>query len=66
MSSKMVPWAGGTARAEASVEVNQVFGRVDYPHDLSHELSERTVYMPSASLCCYDQKRAIHHRITGY
>jgi hypothetical protein len=36
-----------------------VFGRLDYPHDLSHDLSERTVYIPSASLCCYDQQRAI-------
>jgi hypothetical protein len=36
-----------------------VFGGLDYPHDLSHDLSERTVYIPSSSLCCYDQQRAI-------
>jgi hypothetical protein len=37
----------------------EVFGRLDYSHDLSHDLSERTVYIPSASLCCYEQQRAI-------
>jgi hypothetical protein len=42
-----------------SVEVNEVFGRLDYPHDLSHDLSERTVYIPSASLCCCNQQRTI-------
>jgi hypothetical protein len=36
-----------------------VFGGLDYPHDLSHDLSERTVYIPSTSLCCYNQQRAI-------
>jgi hypothetical protein len=36
-----------------------VFGGLDYPHDLSHDLSERTVYIPSTSLCCYGQQRAI-------
>jgi hypothetical protein len=48
------------------VEVNEVFGGLDYPHDLSHDLSERTVYIPSASLCCYDRQRAItpsDHRV---
>jgi hypothetical protein len=37
----------------------EVFGGLDYPHDLSHDLSERTVYIPSTSLCCYNQQRAI-------
>jgi hypothetical protein len=32
------------------VEVNEVFGGLDYTHDLYHELSEKTVYIPSASL----------------
>jgi hypothetical protein len=36
-----------------------VFGGLVYPHDLSHDLSERTVYIPSASLCCCNQQRAI-------
>jgi hypothetical protein len=36
-----------------------LFGRLDYPRDLSHDLSERTVYIPSASLCCCNQQRAI-------
>jgi hypothetical protein len=36
-----------------------VFEGLDYPHDLSHDLSERTVYIPSTSLCCYNQQRAI-------
>jgi hypothetical protein len=41
------------------VEVSEVFGRLDHPHNLSHDMSERTVYIPSASLCHYDQQRAI-------
>jgi hypothetical protein len=36
-----------------------VFEGLDYPHDLSHDLSERTVYIPSTSLCCYNQQRVI-------
>jgi hypothetical protein len=38
----------------------------DYPYDLSHDLSERAVYIPFASLCYYDQQRAItpsEHRV---
>jgi hypothetical protein len=46
-------------RAHNKLTNGEVFGRLDYPHDLSHDLSERTVYIPSASLCCYDQQRAI-------
>jgi hypothetical protein len=38
--------------------MERCFKRLDYPHGLSHDLSERTVYIPSASLCCYDQQRA--------
>jgi hypothetical protein len=36
-----------------------VLGRLDYPHALFHDLSERNVYTPSASLCCCNQQRAI-------
>jgi hypothetical protein len=48
-------------RRERDIELknDEVFGRLNYPHALSHNLSERTVYIPSASLCCYDQYRAI-------
>jgi hypothetical protein len=37
----------------------EVFRGLDYPHDLSHDLSEWTVYIPSTSLCCRNQQRAI-------
>jgi hypothetical protein len=43
-----------------------MFGGFDYPHDLYHDLSERTVYIPSTSLCCCNQQRAItpsDHRV---
>jgi hypothetical protein len=36
-----------------------VFEGLDYPYDLSYDLSERTVYIPSASLCYYNQQRVI-------
>jgi hypothetical protein len=42
-----------------SWKYGKVFGGLDYPHDLSHDLSERTVYIPSTSLCCCNQQRAI-------
>jgi hypothetical protein len=38
-----------------SWKYGEVFGGLVYPHDLSHDLSERTVYIPTASLCCYNQ-----------
>jgi hypothetical protein len=41
------------------VEVNQVFGRLDCSYTPSHDLSEKTVYIPSTSFCCYDQQRVI-------
>jgi hypothetical protein len=47
------------SRETNSWRYGEVFEELDYPHDLSHDLSERTVYIPSTSLCCYNQKRAI-------
>jgi hypothetical protein len=47
------------ASDERSWRYGEVFGGLNYPHDLSHDLSERTVYIPSTSLCCYNQQRAI-------
>jgi hypothetical protein len=34
-------------------------GTLNYMHNPPHDLLERTVYTPSASLCTYDQQRAI-------
>jgi hypothetical protein len=43
----------------SSWRYREVFERLDYPHDLSHDFSERTVYIHSTSLCYYNQQRAI-------
>jgi hypothetical protein len=51
------------------LKYGEVFGGLDYPHDLSHDLLERTVYIPSASLCCCNQQRVIipsDHGVAGY
>jgi hypothetical protein len=50
------------------LEYGEVFGGLDYPHDLAHDLSERTFYIPSASLCCCNQQRVItpsDHGVAG-
>jgi hypothetical protein len=52
----------------SELKYGEVFGRLDHPHDLSHDLSESTVYIPSASLCCYDRQRVVapsDHRGAG-
>jgi hypothetical protein len=41
------------------VEVNEVFGRLDCSYTPSHDLSEKTVYIPSASFRWYDPQRPI-------
>jgi hypothetical protein len=31
----------------SELKYGEVFGKLDHPHDLSHDLSESTVYIPS-------------------
>jgi hypothetical protein len=42
------------------VEVNEVFERLGYWYALSHDSSERTVYIHYDFLCYYDQQKCNH------
>jgi hypothetical protein len=42
-----------------------VSGKLDYPHDLSHDLSEGLFIYPLLLFVVMTNKEQSHHRITG-